>query len=911
MVETPTYEDLQRRIQTLENELDAQKKIKESLIENEKKYWNILEIMEEGYFECDLKGNLTFFNDVIVQFYQRPRDELLGMNYREFTTQATAEKVYKTYNEIYRTGIPAILSDCEAVKKDGSIGVVEVTVSLVKDPLGEPIGFCGVSRDVTEKKKAEKALCESEERYRQILEKMEEGYYEVNLAGNFIFCNEALCRIHGYPCNELLTMNNRDYTSPEEAKRVYKIFNQVYQTGIPSKIVDLEIFGKDGSTHMIEISASLQRNDMGIPIGFYGITRDRTEQKKAEEALRQSEERYRNILESIEEGYYEVDPTGHITFFNETICTFHGRSPDELRGLCYQDFIPSDDHQKVFKIFNDVYKTGMPAEIFETRMIRKDGQLRNVEISVSLLCNEKREPIGFRGITRDRTEQKKIEKALKESEEKYRLVVENANEGIYIIQDDMIKFPNPRMNELTGYSMEELKDIPLLDLVHQDDRDKIEQQIRQSFKDQAPLNIYSFKMLNKAGSIIWVDLNTIPIMWEGRPATLNFLRDITPHKKMELQLLQASKMEALGTLAGGVAHNFNNLLMGIQGNASLIQLDVDREHPHYEKLNNITKLVKDGSMLAKQLLGAARGGKYEVRTTDVNRLLEQSVYLFGRTKKEITIHKDLQVDIWPVEVDSGQIDQVLFNLYINAWHAMSGGGDLYVQTQNVILNDDYTSPYHVAPGRFVKISITDTGIGMDESTVGKIFDPFFTTKDMVVGTGLGLASAYGIIQNHKGFITVYSQKGSGTTFNIYLPATEKKVVEERAVQDEILTGSGTILFVDDEDGVRQIGKAILTRLGYQVLIAKSGEKALEIFQKDKDKIDMIILDMIMPDMSGGETFDQLKKIDPNVKVLLSSGYTLNGEAKAILDRGCKGFIQKPFSLSELSKRVKQIKGENE
>lgn len=911
MSDKPSCKDLEKRVHELEKELNEHKKIEESLLKDVEKYRNILEVMEEGYFECDLEGNLTFFNDVVAQFYKQSRDELLGINYREFTSDEYGEKIYKAYKDIYQTGISAVLSDCEVIKKDGSKGIVEVTVSLLRDQSGEPIGFWGVSRDVTEKKKTERALRESEEKYRQILEKMEEGYYEVDLKGHFTFGNQALARIHGYPHNELMSMSNRDYSSPDEAKRIYKIFNQVYKTGIPSKIVNYEVFGKDRSLRMIEISASLLRNDLGQPMGFYGITRDKTDQKKSESALRESEEKYRNILESIEEGYYEVDLRGRIAFFNETICSFLGRSPDELMGLYYQDFMPSEDYQRVFRIFNGVYETGIPAEIVETKMIRKDGIPRNVEISVSLLRNDAGEPVGFRGITRDRTERKKIEKALQESEEKYRMVVENANEGIYIIQDGMMKFPNPRTNELTGYSHKELTSTPLLDLVHPDDRDHVVKQLKKKPEHERALNIYSFKMITKAGEIIWVDLNTIPIIWEGRPATLNFLRDITPHKKMEIQLLQASKMEALGTLAGGIAHNFNNILMGIQGNTSLIQLDIDRDHPYYEKLNNITKLVKDGSGLAKQLLGTARGGKYEAKTTNINQLLEQSVDLFGRTRKEVSIHKELQKDLWPVEVDSDQIDQVLLNLYVNAWHAMSGGGDISVQTQNVLLSADYTKSYGINPGRFVKISVTDTGMGMDESTVKRIFDPFFTTKDMASGTGLGLASAYGVIKNHNGMITVYSEKGQGTTFNIYLPASGKKISEEASTQDEILPGTGTILFVDDEEGIRQIGEDILKRLGYQVITAKSGESAIEIFQNDKEKIDLVILDMIMPDMGGGETFDHLKEIDPLVKVLLSSGYTINGQAKTILDRGCKGFIQKPFSLGDLSKRVKQIMGEDE
>jgi CheY-like chemotaxis protein len=331
-----------------------------------------------------------------------------------------------------------------------------------------------------------------------------------------------------------------------------------------------------------------------------------------------------------------------------------------------------------------------------------------------------------------------------------------------------------------------------------------------------------------------------------------------------------------------------------------------QDDPLFEKVMNVTQLVKDGSGLAKQLLGMTRGGKYVTKSTDLNRLIERSINLFGRTKKEISIRTQFQHDVWPVEVDTAQIDQALLHFFVNAWHAMPNGGDLIIDTKNVILDTAYGRSHQINPGKFVKICITDTGAGMDEPTIKRIFDPFFTTKDPASGTGLGLALAYGIIQNHKGMITVYSEKGHGTTFNIYIPISKKKKQEEIHTQEEILSGTGTILFVDDEEVIIQVGNRFLQRLGYRVITANGGEKAVRAFQRNNEKIDLVILDMIMPDMNGGETFNRLKEIDPAVKVLLSSGYTVNGQAKSILDRGCKGFIQKPFSLSDLSKRIHQI-----
>jgi len=305
-------------------------------------------------------------------------------------------------------------------------------------------------------------------------------------------------------------------------------------------------------------------------------------------------------------------------------------------------------------------------------------------------------------------------------------------------------------------------------------------------------------------------------------------------------------------------------------------------------------------------LGFARGGKYEVKPTSLNDLIDKPANMFGRTKKEIKIHTSYHKDIWPSEVDRGQIEQVLLNLYVNAWHAMDGGGDLYVQTKNVRLEKKDGARLGVAPGNYVTISVTDTGVGIDEETQRRIFEPFFTTKEMGRGTGLGLASAYGIIQNHGGVIDVDSKEGKGTTFNIYLPASAKKIPKKEDGPTTVLKGTESVLLVDDEDMIIDVGQEILEEMGYKVFLARSGKEAIETYKKNQHDIDMVILDMIMPDMGGGEAYDRMKEVDPNVKVLLSSGYSIEGQASDILARGCNGFIQKPFSVKQLSHTIRQV-----
>ncbi len=375
---------------------------------------------------------------------------------------------------------------------------------------------------------------------------------------------------------------------------------------------------------------------------------------------------------------------------------------------------------------------------------------------------------------------------------------------------------------------------------------------------------------------------------------------------MQARLLQSQKMEAMGTLAGGIAHDFNNLLMGIQGYASLTMMSLDPSDPNHERLMRIQEQVQSGADLTRQLLGFARGGRYEVKPADMNDILEKSSSLFGRTKKEITIHRKYAEGLWTVEVDRGQLEQVLMNLYVNAWQAMPGGGEIYLATENVFLDKARVIPSDVEPGKYVKITITDTGIGMDAKTRERIFDPFFTTKAMGRGTGLGLATVYGIVTGHKGVINVYSEPGHGTIFTIYLPASEKEVFTERTDAGKLVQGTETILVADDEKVILEVSTEMLTSLGYRVYAAGSGQEAIALFKEKIGEIDLVILDMIMPGISGAETFDRLREIKPSIKVLLSSGYSINGEAKTIMDRGCNGFLQKPFHLEKLSSKIREL-----
>jgi len=627
--------------------------------------------------------------------------------------------------------------------------------------------------------------------------------------------------------------------------------------------------------------------------------------KTRETSLQESEVKYRELTDLLPQTVFEVDTRGRLTYANEFGFRAFGYTEADFKiGLNILDMLVPEQRERVGANIGRVMAgENVPTE--EYTALRKDG----TTFPAIIYANQIRrsgEALGLRGIVFDITERKQAEETLRASEEKYRILVENASDAISVAQDGVIKFLNQKTVAMSGYSKAEIAKIPFFDLIHPEDRDMVIDRHLKRLAGEKPPSTYSFRIINKTGRAFWVELNTVFINWEGRPATLNFIRDITQQRKLEAQFQYAQRMESLGTLAGGIAHDFNNLLMGIQGNASLILIDKESGNPNYEKLKNIEQYVQSGTDLTKQLLGFARGGKYETKPINLNDLIKNQNRLFGRTKKEINVHGRYAQDLWFVEADQGQIQQVLMNLYVNAWQAMPGGGDLYTHTENADLDENYVKPFKIEPGRYVKISVTDTGMGMDDRTKKRVFEPFFTTKGMGRGTGLGLASVYGIVKNHGGFINIYSEKGEGTTFNIYLPASEKEVIEGKKPSEEVVKGEGTILLVDDEEMITDVGRQLLEELGYKVMVAKSGREAVTLYEKNKADIDIVILDMIMSDMSGGKTYDRLKEINPDIKALLSSGYSINGRAQQILDHGCNGFIQKPFNMKALSLKISEI-----
>jgi PAS domain S-box-containing protein len=411
---------------------------------------------------------------------------------------------------------------------------------------------------------------------------------------------------------------------------------------------------------------------------------------------------------------------------------------------------------------------------------------------------------------------------------------------------------------------------------------------------------------NKAAGYTTEDVSTVSYLADMAWEIAERRRVEHEREELQLQLAQAQKMEAIGTLAGGIAHDFNNILAGILGGLALVELEIGDLSQSKTDIQEMKVLVNHGAALTKQLLGFARLGKYDLKPLDLPRVLARTSAMYGRARADITIQLDFAPDLLAVLMDHAQLEQVLMNLFVNAGQAMPGGGQLRLHAENADLAGEEGALLGVPPGLYAKLTVTDTGSGMDAKTMGRIFEPFFTTKGPGQGTGLGLASVYGIIKNHAGFIGVESAMGNGTTFTLLLPATERQVDEDKTPTAAIQRGSGTILVVDDEAQIVKFCARLLQKFGYEVLTAAGGRQAIELVRRLGSKISLVLLDMTMPQMSGRETYETLQKIRPGIKVLLSSGSAVEGQAQQLLDSGCNGFIQKPFDAVVLSAKVGEI-----
>ena len=641
------------------------------------------------------------------------------------------------------------------------------------------------------------------------------------------------------------------------------------------------------------------------------------ERQQAEEVLRESEKKYRKLFDESIDGIALADAeTGILIDCNKSLSELVGREKSELIGK-HQKILHTHDEKggKVSKTFEQ-HRTGKEGNVLETQVVTKTGEIKEVEIKANDL--HLKDMRVLQGIFRDITERKRAEEALRESEEKYRTLFENANEAIYVAQDGRIKFPNPKTEEVYSYSAEELSSRPFTDFIHEEDREMVLGRYKKRLRGEVIPSIYPFRIINRAEDTKWVEINVTPFSWDNRPAALCFLTDITERikadealRESEEKLFRSKKMESLGLLAGGVAHDLNNVLSGIVSYPELILMDLPEDSKLRKPIETMQESGHRAVAIVQDLLTVARGVATTKEPLNLNDLAGDYFNSPEFKKLEqfhptVTVKTNLDTDLLNVRGSHVHIRKVVMNLVSNASEAIEGVGNVTISTMNRYIDRPLRGYDDVDIGEYAVLSVSDDGSGISSDDLEKIFEPFYTKKVMGrSGTGLGLAVVWNVIQDHKGYIDVTSDE-NGTIFELYFPITREKISgKDLSIPIKDYKGEGeTILVVDDVESQREISCKMLDALGYKTKAVSSGEEAVEYLKENT--VDLILLDMIMdPGINGRETYERVIKIHPNQKTIIVSGFAETDNVKDTLKLGAGQYLKKPYTLEKIGIAIKE------
>ncbi|MBW2095072.1 MAG: PAS domain S-box protein [Deltaproteobacteria bacterium] len=771
-----------------------------------------------------------------------------------------------------------------------------------------------LEKELAMRRKVEDELRFSEERFTSFMDLMPAAVFIKDSEGRYVYVNcfyEDVLGVKG------LIGKTSDQVFPETVARSMLLDDKRVLAG-ELTIREEKMEDAKGEERIFQTHKFLMDRQNGLRL-IGGFALDVTEHKRAEEALRASEEKYRIHFNNISDVLFSLDRELKVLNVSPSVEKLLGYRPDELIGKAYHELnilAPEYLESAASNIMRVMAGVTIDSAVYE--FITKDGERKFGELSGSPLRRNGK-IVGMVSVARDITGQKRAEDTLHASEERYRTIVENSHDGIVIIDDNFrLEYANDEICRMTGYGKEELVGADFRKFLDEESvRYTVERYLKRQRGEEVPPR-YEINFVRKNGEEIRVEASISIVSTEmGERKTIAQLLDITERKraeeekkKLESQLLHAQKMEAVGTLAGGVAHDFNNLLQAILGYTQMLLLNKGQNNLEYSRLKQIEKSTQRASELTRQLLTFSRKVESELRPLDLNNEVRQVQKILERTiPKMIDIELHLQEDVWTINADSMQMEQIVMNLAVNARDAMAEGGKLVFGTENVVLDREYCAAHLGAkPGRYVLLSISDTGMGMDRETVEHIFEPFYTTKEMGKGTGLGLAMVYGIVKSHGGYIMCYSERGEGTTFKIYLPVieAESKLERQDTVERVLPGGDETILLVDDEESLRGMGKEILEKFAYMVFTVPDGETAVKTYREKGMQIDLVILDLVMPGMGGKQCLEELLRLDHSLKVIIASGYAVNGRTKEALDAGAEGFIRKPYELTQMLGVVRTV-----
>ena len=877
----------------------------QQLREREQMLRAIFEGALDGMLLADDEGKYVDANPAACALFGLGRDALIGRRIGEF-----AAPDYTTSDEWTAFGEKGRLRGFfPLVRPDGERRTLEY--NAVADVL--PGLHLSVLRDVTETRKAEEALRKTQYFLEEAQRVAQLGCWVAPLDGGPLFWTTEAYRIAGIPTGTPVTLQSffETLVHPDDRRAVQDALAKA-TAGQSAYEIEHRIVRPDGEVRWAFERATLDRDAAGTPRRLIGVVQDVTDRRRAIDQLRASEARYRMIVETTSEGVWLVNADFVTTFVNDRMAEMLGYSRDELIGRSVSEAV-HPEARALFAEKRSRRQQGI-SEVFENRYRRKDGTTLWALAKTNPVFDEEGRFAGALGLFTDMTERRKSE----ETRNRLAAIVESSHDAIISkTLEGRITSWNRGAERLFGYSEQEMLGRPITDLFPSD-RLEEETDILARISRGESVQHFDTVRVRKDGSQVEVSLLISPIRGAAGEivGVAKIARDMTERRKAEAalrrseeQLRQSQKLEAIGSLAGGVAHDFNNLLSVILSYTNFLCEELTPGDPTRVDLEEIHKAGIRAADLTRQLLAFSRQQMLQPSVVDPNQILNGIQKMLARVVREDVLLTLLPVpDVGKVYVDPGQLEQVIMNLVVNARDAMPHGGSLTIETSNVFLDEQYAAGHHgVRSGPYVMIAVTDTGTGIPKEMIPRIFEPFFTTKEKGKGTGLGLSTVYGIVQQSGGHIWVYSEPGTGTTFKVYLPRTDRPLdAPSRIPPDAAKGGNETVLLVEDEDQVRAVTRTILRRRGYNVLEAQNGGEAFLISERFKATIHLLLTDVVMPRMSGRELAERLEASRPEMKVLYVSGYTRDTTVlHGVLESGV-AFLQKPLTPDVLARKVRDV-----
>jgi two-component system, cell cycle sensor histidine kinase and response regulator CckA len=774
-----------------------------------------------------------------------------------------------------------------------------------------------ISREIIEYKAAEASLKEQQKFLRQMIDANPNIIFVKDEEGRFIQANQAMARVYGVSVEDLIGKTAADFIDKEEANLVAEQDREVLTT-LQNKFIPEEriINLKTGEVHWLQTVKKPLLSSNGQIRQILCVATDITLRKRAEE----ERDRFFAISEDL---LCTIRFDGYFQYINPAWQQTLGFTEKELLAKPFIEIIHPDDRAFITDEVEKLIAKGV-FHSFEIRLLDKDDTVRWFLWSATPFVAEGL----LYAVGKDITERKRSEEKLRDSEKYFRALIENTSDIITVLDHNaIIRYESPSIERILGFTQDELVGRSVFELIHPDDLELVKNIFAAGMQTPGIPHFIESRFQHKDGH--WCFLEATGINLLNDPAVSGIIinsRDITNRKQSEkalheseLLLRQAQKMEAIGTLTGGVAHDFNNLLTAILGNTQLALSKVAPDDPLQHRLIEIEKAGNRAARLTSQLLAFSRRQHLERRIINLNDNIAEIIKLLQRIiGEDVEMSVRCASNLWSVYADPAQIEQVVMNLAVNARDAMPQGGKLIIETCNIQVDENYARRYPtVQPGKYVQIRVSDSGKGMDEETKAHIFEPYFTTKELGKGTGLGLSMVYGIISQHEGYIDVLSEIGHGTTFEVFLPVVEKMVDEQaQATQLPLFGGMETVLVAEDEEPLRTLAKDILEGLNYTVLLAKNGEEAVEIYEKNRDQVDLLLFDIVMPRMGGVEASERIREMDGNVPRIFMTGYSFENIQTRFIKQNqaienLEAIIQKPYSLQTLGRKVREVLDANQ